>query len=300
MKKIELIKQRGIWRNLGGLLGIAFFFAFFFMEKEQREWLFSKWPIIIIISIFFSIIGFIYSRYSRRRRGEDLKEFGVRMGLSFSPKRSLALAEQFPVSYRTSALRKGVNNFMQGNIGSIDFAIFDYTYSLGSGESRRSYTETAILFQSDQLNLLSFQLYPKRGLIDGKLAGVDHIKFPLDAFPRFSKSYRLGEITSPKAKEVAGSKQCPTCGGLDVHGGVMIEGGGIGDFCHHCKKSLYKMKIEEIVNAFNVDLLSYFENHPGWYVVGSGTQLILSREEVAPEEIQGFKEEALMIFQLFQ
>ena len=44
--------------------------------------------------------------------------------------------------------------------------------------------------------------------------------------------------------EKAGSKQCPTCGGWDVYGGATIEGGGTGDWCPHCKKSLQKMRLD--------------------------------------------------------
>lgn len=124
------MKKRDKRIILAGLLCMVFFIFFqrLLLERELEEWFF---PIIFIVAILFSVIWFIYSRYSRSRRVEHLRELGVRMGLSFSPKQRLALAEQFPVSYRTSAMRKGVNNFMQGNIGSIDFAIFDYTYYLG-------------------------------------------------------------------------------------------------------------------------------------------------------------------------
>ena len=44
--------------------------------------------------------------------------------------------------------------------------------------------------------------------------------------------------------EKAGSKQCPTCGRWDVYGGATIEGGGTGDWCPHCKKSLQKMRLD--------------------------------------------------------
>ncbi len=44
--------------------------------------------------------------------------------------------------------------------------------------------------------------------------------------------------------EKAGSKQCPTCGGWYVRSGAVIEEGGIGDWCPHCKKSLQKMRLD--------------------------------------------------------
>ena len=44
--------------------------------------------------------------------------------------------------------------------------------------------------------------------------------------------------------EKAGSKQCPTCGSWDIRTGAIIEDGGIGDWCPHCKKSFQKMKLD--------------------------------------------------------
>ncbi|MDO9531264.1 MAG: hypothetical protein Q7O12_03930 [Deltaproteobacteria bacterium] len=46
-----------------------------------------------------------------------------------------------------------------------------------------------------------------------------------------------------KKKIEAGQKQCPTCGKWDVYRAV-IEDGGQGDWCPHCKKSIQMAKIE--------------------------------------------------------
>lgn len=50
------------------------------------------------------------------------------------------------------------------------------------------------------------------------------------------------ELAAKQEKEREGKKQCPQCGSWDVHT-AMIEGGGMGDWCPHCKKSLKKMKV---------------------------------------------------------
>ncbi len=82
----------------------------------------------------------------------------------------------------------------------------------------------------------------------------------------------------------------------------MIEGGGFGDWCEHCKKSLYKMdkeKAEEKIHKLFM-LVSTRDLH-GWTALASNTQLLLYRDSWVPaEQYQKFIEKALKIFQMFQ
>jgi hypothetical protein len=85
---------------------------------------------------------------------------------------------------------------------------------------------------------------------------------------------------------------------LDVFGGAMTEGGGFGDFCPHCKKSLYKMHKEKAHNLF--ELVSIADLR-GWSGLASNTQLLLYRKSPVPaKKYQKFIEKALNIFQVFQ
>ncbi len=162
-------------------------------------------------------------------------------------------------------------------MGSIDFVTFDYEYSEGGGGfvGSSTYRGTAILLQSDQLALPSFKWGRER----------------------------VHPGTPPKAKEEAGSKQCPTCGSLDVYERAKIKIAvigefGIGEFCPHCKKYLYKMneeKAHKLLGLVSIDDLS------GWTALASNTQLLLYQKSTVPaEKYQEFMEEALKIFQMFQ
>jgi hypothetical protein len=169
---------------------------------------------------------------------------------------------------------------MEGNIGSIDFATFDYEKVVRGAGSATSLTfrGTAILLQSDQLALPYFKY--------GR--GMDF---------RFCRE-KVHPKTPPRAKGEAGFKQCPTCGSLDVRGGAMVEHGGYGDYCDCCKKSLYKMNEEKVRQLFEGLSLTDLR---GWSALASNTQLLLYRiEPVAVEKYQEFMKEALKIFQLFQ
>ena len=256
MKKIELMKQRGIWRYLVGLVWTALFIYFvFFLEKEQPKRLF---PIIFIVIAFVSIISFSYSIYSRRRRKEDLKEFGAGMGLFSSPEgdypafsKKIKWSNLLEWSGFKESEPKKIRHLMQGNIDAADIAIFDRVIRHEKGEED---LVTVVLFESDQLSLPSFLLHPK-GILDkiGTALGDTDIDF--GEFAKFSRQYLL---RGPE---------------------------------------------EQVRNVFNSNVLSYFDNDPGWTLEGFGTQLLVyrvGRKVASKEEFQEFLQQARMIFQLFQ
>jgi hypothetical protein len=245
-------------------------------QIEEAIWFFVILAIILGIPFLWNI----YRSPKRKKRAVRLKEFGPQVPFHSLPNEDLI--SKFKDS--TGIMRRGCGddvsgcffgsgamNLMDGNMGSIDFVTYDYEYSVCGGpeSGNRTYRGTAILLQSDQLALPSF-----------KLCG---------------KVVQAG--TPPKAKEEAGSKQCPTCGSWDVRGGVM-EWGGTSDWCDHCKKFLYKMHEEK---AHKLPGLVSIDDLRGWSVLASNTQLLLYRESTVPaEKYQEFMEEALKIFQMFQ
>ncbi len=180
-------------------------------------------------------------------------------------------------------------------MGSIDFVTYDYEYTVEKeggpeiGSFDQTFRGTAILLQSDQLALPCFK-WDRLG----------------------QQSFRWGWKrvqggTPPKAKEEAGSKQCPTCGSWDVHGGAKVQHGRFG-WCDHCKKSLYKMNEEKARKLFR---LVSIDDLGGWTALASNTQLLLyqtlgmgslgfQKSMVPAEKYQEFIEKGLDIFQMFQ
>jgi hypothetical protein len=256
------------------------------------------WLVFIVGFIIYAIFMYIADRRKREKREKSavrLKEFGPQIPFHSLPNEDLI--SKFKDS--TGVMRfgglsgcffdtgcffdkRGAMNLTDGNIGSIDFVTFEYEYSVGGGLTgtgwdRRDFRGTAILLQSDQLALPSFEL------------GRKFIDTPKKFQP----------LTPLKAKEKAGSKQCPTCGSWDVRGGPTDEYGGTGDWCDHCKKSLYKMNEEKALKL----LSKAYADLRGWSALASNTQLLLYRQEVmvaADEKYQEFMEEALKVFQMFQ
>ncbi len=78
----------------------------------------------------------------------------------------------------------------------------------------------------------------------------------------------------------------------------MTEEGGFGDYCEHCKKSLYKMHKEKAQNLFELVSIADLRE---WSGLASNTQLLLYREATVPAvKYHEFIEKALNILQMFQ
>lgn len=74
-------------------------------------------------------------------------------------------------------------------------------------------------------------------------------------------------------------------------------------FPNFSRQYLLRGQEEQVRNVFNSNVLSYFDNDPGWTLEGFETQLLVYRnkERVASkEDFQEFEQQARMIFQLFQ
>jgi hypothetical protein len=269
-----------------------------------------KFKLLILLVFIGGIIGFfrsIYRRSESEKREASLKSSGPQVQAHSFPKEDPIsefkkfhssptedLVSRFKQS--TGVMRfvheedvakclfgkEGATNLMEGSIGSIDFVIFDYEYLGDEGLATHFHLAdpycrgTAVLLQSEQISLPTFK-YGK----DSRQRERFHPKPPL------------------KAKEKAGSKQCPTCGNWGIRGGAMVEHGGIGDWCDHCKKSLYKMNEEEARKLLRVLPVSELR---GWEILASNTQLLLYLDGVmvAVEKYEEFMEKALNIFRLFQ
>jgi hypothetical protein len=258
------MKKRGKWQSLVGLLGPALFIYFiFFLEEELKTQVFEQLkqygPIIIFGVI---VLSSIYGFYSRRKRKEDLKEFGTGMGFFSSPKgdypaflKKIKWSGLFGGSGLVKASPRNVRYLMQGNIDSAEVAIFDRVIISGGGEGGGSEElTTVVLFESTQLSLPYFLLRPE-GILGkmGSAFGDPDIDF--EEFPKFSRQYLL-----------RGTE-------------------------------------EQVRIVFNSNVLSYFDNDPGWTLEGFETQLLVYRNKesaASKEEFQEFVQQARMIFQLFQ
>ena len=206
--------------------------------------------LIWLAFLLLTPILYFYKRHKSKKHGENLKEVGASIGLFMSSKKYPApLKELQKFKLFSLGVYGFISNLMQGRKDSFDVAIFTHEFKKGK---HREY-QTVILFESDQLNLPHFTLFPEniRHKIAAKI-GYEDINF--DSFPKFSSQYYL-----------KGNEE------------------------------------EKIRNVFKTNILSYFENDPGWSVEGLETRLLIYREGsmISPEEIQEFYEQTHTIAQAF-
>ena len=143
-------------------------------------------PLVLGIGVVAVIL------YAQRgRRGEALQAAAAGMKFTFQPKADPRLVDRLEHFHLFSqGRRKRIVNVLQGRAGDIDVSVFDYRYVTGGGQHSRSWRQTVILFESDEMRLPNFTLRPENLFHKiGQVFGYQDIDF--DSHPEFSKRYLL-------------------------------------------------------------------------------------------------------------
>lgn len=94
-----------------------------------------------LIFIAIVVIGIV----SAQRRKKEMREWGEKNGLQFTPK-SRSLDHEFP---QFSCLCQGhsryARNILTGTLGGVPICAFDYHYSVGSGKDEHHYSLSALI-----------------------------------------------------------------------------------------------------------------------------------------------------------
>ena len=149
-------------------------------------------PFIFFLLLFLVLgIAWVIQSVQRARRGEALQEAASGMKFTFQPKadpRLVGRLEHFHLF--SQGRRQKITNVLQGRAGDIDVSVFDYRYVTGGGQNSRSWNQTVILFESDEMRLPNFTLRPENLFHKiGQVFGYQDIDF--DSHPEFSKRYLL-------------------------------------------------------------------------------------------------------------
>jgi len=113
------------------------------------------------------------------------------LGLPFFPTGDKSLIDHLSGFHLFSQGRsKKIVNMIHGDTDAMDLAIFDYRYTVGSGQHSSTHSQTVICFQSDELNLPEFSMRPE-GFFHkiGGMFGYKDIDF--ESHATFSKAYLL-------------------------------------------------------------------------------------------------------------
>jgi hypothetical protein len=137
------------------------------------------------------IAGVVYARAQARKRTQALEALALQIGFRFQGD---DWSDQSPAPQLGTALfnrgsGRRFDNIMTGEYGGFRVAIFDYRYTVNSGKSSYTYSQTVAAFMQ-QLWLPLFELRPE-GFFDKVGDFFVHRDIDFESNPEFSRRYLL-------------------------------------------------------------------------------------------------------------
>lgn len=140
--------------------------------------------ILLVIAIFF------ISRHFRQKRVQALQAFAAQNGWTFVPNPTFQIFQNADAYSILNHNRGDLIALLQRPHDGGSVFVFDYSYTVGHGKNRQTYTQTVAAFHTPRLNLPFFALYPETFFsFIGEMFGYNDIDF--HTHPVFSKSYKL-------------------------------------------------------------------------------------------------------------
>lgn len=155
-------------------------------------------PLLIGAIVVGVTVVFVVSNWIERERTREYEAAARKLGLEFYPQGDKSLMDahgQYSLFLGNFSIfeqghSRKLKNLIRGQTDRVDVAIFDYSYTVGSGDSSSTHRQTVIRFDSPSLQLPAFELRPaqmsdrltklfRKGIIE------------LSEFPAFSRSYSL-------------------------------------------------------------------------------------------------------------
>jgi hypothetical protein len=165
----------------------------------------SPWPIFIVfgvIAVTAVVIGMVYEQ----RRRKELAEFARRQGLEYEPDAGDFYEQYDGFTPFGQGRSRWASNLIHGRRGGVDWELFDYRYTTGSGKNRRTH-RYGIVVAKVGLALPRMTMRPE-GMFDkiASLAGFDDINFESEAFSRryhvkSGDRQRVYDLIHPKMME---------------------------------------------------------------------------------------------------
>jgi hypothetical protein len=160
---------------------------------------------------------------AEKKRTAAFQATAAELGFEFSPQGDVDLLKTLGGFHLFSqGHSKKLWNLLRSRTENLELAIFDYTFSVGSGKGRRTSQQSVIAFRFAGPNLSTFLLRPE-GFWDkiGSWMGYRDIDF--DDYPVFSRSYLL---RGNEEKVVRQLFSAPILDYFTDNPGLAVEGGG--------------------------------------------------------------------------
>ena len=147
--------------------------------------------VIVGVAVFI-VGGIIYAKWHEYKRKQGLRKIAEDLGLDYVEDGKHHLFNSLSdLSLFSGGRSRKCSQMICGETDEVTIGIFDYTYHSGRGDDKRSYTQSVIALQSEQIKLPQFQMRPQSSILDilGSVLGIQNIDF--ETHPEFSKMFIL-------------------------------------------------------------------------------------------------------------
>lgn len=149
--------------------------------------------VILIIGLAVLTLGAILAWYWKyeKKRTEKFHHISQELGLLFLEKGDPSLQGRLKRFYLFSQGRsKKIRNLLRVETGDLEMAMFDYRFSVGSGQNSRTERQSVVYIRSSTLQLPQFALRPE-GMFHKIGAAFGYQDIDFEEYPEFSKAYLL-------------------------------------------------------------------------------------------------------------
>ncbi len=144
----------------------------------------------LVLAVAFAVVLVVVAARRRARaRTEALRRVAETAGFDFQPRAEVAdLRSMGDVQLFARGHSKRVRNLMAGRLGDDQVAVFDYTYTTGSGKNQNTHSQTVVLLPSAKISVPDLQMAPENPLVRiAEAFGYQDID--IESSPEFSRRY---------------------------------------------------------------------------------------------------------------
>jgi len=143
--------------------------------------------VFVVILVALAVLA----HQHKQERIDGLRQLATRLGWSFQDAQPVTIiphVERFELF--TQGRDRKIRNYLAGESGGDQFAVFDYSYVTGGGNTTKTYSQTVLHVHSPRLDLPLFSLRPENLL--HRIGGlVGHQDIDIEGHPAFSGEYLL-------------------------------------------------------------------------------------------------------------
>jgi len=180
------------------------------------------WVVFAGITVL-AVVIFLFQRKQIRERALAMQAAAQHIGFNF-----FGDDQTRTVSVRTALFRRGgarrFRNIMNGARSGLELSLFDYSYTISTGKSSSTYTQTVAAFIQD-LPLPLFDLH-REGFLDRVGDFFVHNDIDFESDPEFSRRYHLSGDDREKIQELFAPALLTYLEGLAPDSGWHFEGCG--------------------------------------------------------------------------